>query len=274
MDIQKFNINTIEKGCNICVIGKRATGKTKLVHDILYNIQGFSYGIAFDPCGGSYPMIPNHFKWKEYHTDALRSFNDYSKKYIKNEGFAIFNQCFMEDPNKYNNVRWTVMNGRCVRNTNIFVEQYSNFRLAIRTNMDYIFLFREHNVNNIQKLYEHYGCMISSFEKFRLIFEAVTKNYGCMVIDNRYDGGVYWYKAELHPDFKKYNFPKFTMPKPCKNLEELKKKIGENCPICLEEMANINNMLITKCLHAFHQSCYSGYKDKHKCPYCRSVTGL
>jgi hypothetical protein len=128
-------------------------------------------------------------------------------------------------------------------------------------------------MSNIKRLYEHYGGMISSFQKFVLILDKVTNDYGCMVIQNS-TGNIYWHKAEVHPDFKNYDFLKSIIPKPYNNIVELKKKIGEDCPICLDEMVDINDMSITKCLHAFHRSCYSGYKNKHECPCCRSATGL
>jgi hypothetical protein len=55
--------------------------------------------------------------------------------------------------------------------------------------------------------------------------------------------------------------------------------ITQNCPICLEEMSDIN-VTVTSCNHKFHSSCLMGYVYRNPngryCPCCRKdiVAGM
>ncbi len=55
----------------------------------------------------------------------------------------------------------------------------------IRNNFDYVFLFAEDNISYLKRIYEHYAGFFPDFNSFRLVFEQLTKNFGCMVIKNR-----------------------------------------------------------------------------------------
>jgi len=76
----------------------------------------------------------------------------------------------------------------------------------LRSNFDYIFILGEDFISNQKRIYEHYAGMFPSFELFQKVFNAVTSDFGCMVIDNcskskRIQDKVFWYKAEHAPDF-------------------------------------------------------------------------
>lgn len=51
-------------------------------------------------------------------------------------------------------------------------------------------------------------------------------------------------------------------------------KIGDICPICMDEIWTIRDAFLTECGHGFHVSCMNNYCDKEKpenlsCPMCR-----
>jgi len=76
--IKKFDINKIKKSSNILIIGKRNTGRTTLVKDILYNIsnQKFDYGFVFDPIQSDYvKMILDELIYDGYNSDILKGIN-------------------------------------------------------------------------------------------------------------------------------------------------------------------------------------------------------
>ena len=65
---------------------------------------------------------------------------------------------------------------------------------------NYIFLFREDIVSNQRRLYEHYGHKFPTFDIFQKVFDALTDDYCCMVIDNTiksdiFDDKIFWYKS-------------------------------------------------------------------------------
>ncbi len=58
-------------------------------------------------------------------------------------------------------------------------------------------------------------------------------------------------------------------------------KIGENCPICYDEIIYKKNAFLTDCGHSFHYDCvinydYSNSFNRHgiHCPICRSDMGI
>jgi len=72
---------------------------------------------------------------------------------------------------------------------------------ALRTNIDYVFIFKENIKKNKERLYEHYAGMFPTLQVFEQVLEQVTQDYGCLVIDNRASGSkledqVFWYKAD------------------------------------------------------------------------------
>jgi hypothetical protein len=78
---------------------------------------------------------------------------------------------------------------------------------ALRSNIDYVFIFNEPSIKNRKKIYEDYAGMISSFDVFCNILDACTADHQCLVIKtsgnstNMIDQ-VFWYKASEHDNFQ------------------------------------------------------------------------
>lgn len=71
----------------------------------------------------------------------------------------------------------------------------------LRINFDFVFLFGENYSNIRRKIFEHYAGMFPTYSAFEKVFSKVTKNFGCMVINNREKSDiisdmVYWWRAE------------------------------------------------------------------------------
>lgn len=71
----------------------------------------------------------------------------------------------------------------------------------LRINFDFVFLFGENYSNIRRKIFEHYAGMFPNYNAFEKVFAKVTKNFGCMVINNREKSDVisdvvYWWRAE------------------------------------------------------------------------------
>ena len=84
----------------------------------------------------------------------------------------------------------------------IFTMQYAmGLNPEYRNQFDFVFLLSEDFESSRRKLYEHYGGIFPTFEQFNQIFEQITENYGCMVINNRVKSNVLeekisWYKIQ------------------------------------------------------------------------------
>ena len=77
----------------------------------------------------------------------------------------------------------------------------------LRTNIDYTFILREPYINNRKRIYDNYAGMFPTFESFCQVMDQCTENYECLVINNnaksnKLEDQIFWYKAEMHEDFR------------------------------------------------------------------------
>ena len=111
---------------------------------------------------------------------------------------------WIKDPN----IQELFSNGRHYKITFILILQYAvSIPPDMRGNLDYIYILSENFVNIKKKLYEHYAGMFPSYNLFDQVFTEVTKDYGCLVLDNltknkELTSQAYWYKAREVPNFK------------------------------------------------------------------------
>jgi hypothetical protein len=100
------------------------------------------------------------------------------------------------------------MNGRHVKVFLMITMQYPlGVPPQLRANVDYVFILRENQIKQQQRIYEQYAGMFHSFEAFSTVMNACTENYECLVIDNKVQSNkledqVYWYKAIDHTNFQ------------------------------------------------------------------------
>ena len=68
----------------------------------------------------------------------------------------------------------------------IFIQQFAHgFTQYMYDNFDYVFLFREDHSDSKKRLYNIYGNKFKNYKDFKKTLYDLTKNYSCMVIDNR-----------------------------------------------------------------------------------------
>lgn len=236
LPIKKFNINDMVEHCTIAMIAKRATGKSFLTREIMYQKRNIAASIAIsrtEKLNGFYTdFIPDSYIYSEYSSDILSriyqrqaQMNDDNKQRIK-EGkkpkddsiMLIMDDCmsdkkWLKDPN----IAEMFFNGRHHHLSFILTMQYAvGIPPEMRSNFDYIFLLAEDTINNRKKLYEHYAGMFPTFDIFQQVFSDLTENYGMMVINNRVHSKnitdkVFWYKAKSVPKFQvgNHKFRKF-----------------------------------------------------------------
>jgi hypothetical protein len=224
----KFNQNQKE-GPTIVLIGKRNTGKSFLVRDILYHHRDIPVGTVISGTEEVNPfyskMMPKLFIHYEYSTYFIENvFNRqkaicgrhdmetarFGRSQVDPRTFVILDDC-LHDANTWKRdklIKAIFMNGRHSKIMLMITMQYPlGIGPELRCNIDYVFLLRTAVVNERRKLYEYYAGMFPSFEAFCQIMDSCTDNYECLVIDNsvqsnKLEDMVFWYKADSHPDFK------------------------------------------------------------------------
>jgi hypothetical protein len=232
LELKKFDMKLItfnpdeSKGPVIILIGKRDTGKSFLVRDLLYHHQSIPVGTVISGTEASNSFYKSHvpplFIHHEYSTVIIDNILRRQKVVLKqmkethNGGSNIDPRCFcILDDCLYDNswtrdklMRLLFMNGRHWKIMLIITLQYAlGIPPILRNNIDYVFLLRDPSYANRRRLWENYASMFPTLESFCSVFDQTTQNYECMVINNnaksnRIQDQVFWYKAETRPNFK------------------------------------------------------------------------
>jgi len=226
--LTKFDMSNIEDDKVVVLIGKRETGKSYLVKDLLYHHQDMPAGTVISGTEGANSfyskMMPSCFIHGEYNESIIANYLNRQKKITKAwkqqmdstgdsntdpRGFLILDDCLYDQSwDKSKDVRSLFMNGRHYKSMFIITMQYAlGIPPNLRTNIDYVFLLRENIVRNRKQLYEQYAGMFPSFEVFSQVMDQCTENYECLVIhnnakSNKLQDQVFWYKASPHEDFQ------------------------------------------------------------------------
>tara|TARA_B100001094_G_scaffold213888_1_gene207939 strand:- start:97 stop:900 length:804 start_codon:yes stop_codon:yes gene_type:complete len=212
----------------VLFIGKRETGKSFLVRDLLYYHQNIPIGCIISGTEGAnsfYSKIfPSIFIHNEYRPEIIQNFlkrqklvitqkneeiSNYHRTDIDPRALMILDDCLYDNSwTKDINIRSLFMNGRHYSVMFLLTMQYAlGIPPNLRTNVDYVFILREPFFNNRKRLYEHYAGMFPSFEIFCQVMDQCTEDYECLVINNnaksnRIEDMVFWYKADPHDEFK------------------------------------------------------------------------
>lgn len=216
------------KGPVITLIGRRDTGKSFLVRDLLYYQQDIPIGTVIagtEEGNGFYSkMVPKLFIHNEYNTAIIenilkrqrtvlkqikREMETYKKSTIDSRAFVILDDCLFDSVwTRDKMMRLLFMNGRHWKIMLIITMQYPlGMPPVLRTNIDYVFILREPYIANRKRIYENYAGMFPTFESFSQVMDQCTENYECLVINNNVKSNklqdqVFWYKADGHNDFK------------------------------------------------------------------------
>jgi hypothetical protein len=222
LNLKKFNITSISSDSVVVFIGKRRTGKSFLIKDLIYYHRHIPIGTVISGTESANKFygdfMPSMFVHDEYTpqiiSSALKRQQVIKRKHDKNpnidpNAFVILDDCLYDSSwTKDKNVRCLFMNGR---HFNVLFAIAMQFPLGIppnlRTNIDYVFILRENNINNRRRIYENYASMFPTFEVFCTVMDQCTENHECLVLQinsasNKLEDQVFWYKAKSHDNFR------------------------------------------------------------------------
>jgi len=214
----------------IVIIGKKDTGKSFLVRDILCNTQSaFPIGTVISGTEVANEffqhMVPSKLIHDKYQPEIVMGVikrqlgaktqrNADKNRNGGNSGidpraFLILDDCLYDSSwIKEESTRYVFMNGRHIDLMTIITMQYPlGITPNLRTNVDFIFILRETILGNRRRIYENYAGMFPTFEMFCQFMDQCTENFEGLVIcngvqSNRLEDQVFWYKASDHPPFR------------------------------------------------------------------------
>ena len=234
LELKKFDMKSIQfkpnenKGPVVVLIGKRDTGKSFLVRDLLWYQQDIPIGTVIsgtEEGNGFYgKMVPRLFIHNEYNSAIIenilkrqrtvlkqvkKEMETYKRTSIDPRAFVILDDCLYDNTwSRDKLMRLIFMNGRHWKVMLVITMQYPlGIPPTLRTNIDYVFILRENYIANRKRIYENYAGMFPTFEAFCQVMDQCTENYECLVINNnsksnKLNDQVFYYKADAHNDFR------------------------------------------------------------------------
>ena len=252
LEMKKFDMKNISfkpnenNGPVVVLIGKRDTGKSFLVRDLLYYQQDIPIGTVIsgtEEGNGFYAkMVPKLFVHHEYNSAIIenilkrqrtvlkqikKEMETYKRSNIDPRAFVILDDCLYDNTwSRDKLMRLLFMNGRHWKVMLVITMQYPlGIPPTLRTNIDYVFILRENYIANRKRIYENYAGMFPTFESFCQVMDQCTENYECLVINNNSKSNklhdqVFWYKADNHGDFRLGSKEFWDLSKNLKDDEE------------------------------------------------------
>ena len=234
LNLGKFDMKSISfkpdesKGPVVVLIGRRDTGKSFLVRDLLFYHQNIPVGTVIsgtEEGNGFYgKLVPKLFIHNEYNTAIIENILKrqrqllkqvkkeqelYKRSTIDPRTFVILDDCLYDATwSRDKLMRLLFMNGRHWKVMLVITMQYPlGVPPTLRTNIDYVFILREPYIANRKRIYDNYAGMFPTFEAFCQVMDQCTENYECLVINNnaksnKLQDQVFWYKADPHNDFR------------------------------------------------------------------------
>lgn len=217
--IKKFDASTIKPDAVVLLIGKRGSGKSTLMKDIMFHMKDkLDFGIAMSPTEettdsmGSY--IPRSCIYPSFCSPALDVMLEIQRKMIRRGNFKkvflLMDDCMYDKKVMSGvNIRELFMNGR---HRKIFfmnaVQYMMDMPAALRSQVDYVFALKENIISSREKLWKFFFGMFQTFNDFNKVMNTCTQGYECIVLDNTRRSNdvsdcIFWYSANPNiPSFR------------------------------------------------------------------------
>lgn len=228
LTIKEFDMRWIRPD-SVCVyIAKRNSGKSTLIKDTLYFHQDIPIVTVISESEEVSPFfsnfIPPIFIHHTYSSELMKNIIDRQSRILKTvhennmqktldpRTAVIMDDCLANNVwVKDVNIRRIFMNGRHLKIFYLLTMQYPlGIPPQLRAQIDWVFLLRDNNKKNIERIYEYYAAFFPCYEIFEQVYFKLTEDYGCMVINcnsksSNIEDCVFKYKAKIHENFTMCN---------------------------------------------------------------------
>jgi hypothetical protein len=221
IDSIRPNAESIESnlgGSKISIIGKPGSGKSVLIKHLLYAKKhviptGLVISGSEDSNKFYSGLFPDLFVYEKYKKDVVENFikrQKLAKEHLPNAWSVLVMDDCMDDVKIFNDplLQGLFKNGRHWNMLAVFANQYVfDFKPSIRTNIDGVFIFRDPNKANREKIYKNFASIVPSFDIFCQLMNELTTDHTCIYINNQiqsneWTDAVFYFKADHVPDFR------------------------------------------------------------------------
>lgn len=212
LQIKRFNPEGIKDTATVLLIGKRGTGKSTLMRDIMYHMKDrLNFGLAMSPTEESTAslgtFIPRSCIYNQFSSAALDVMLEIQRKSVKKgkwkKVYLIMDDCMYDKRvMKGVNIRELFMNGRHRKIFHMNAIQYlMDIGPDIRSQVDYVFALKENIISNREKLWKFFFGMFDNYSDFNKVMNTCTSGYDALVLDNTKRSNdvsecVFWYSAD------------------------------------------------------------------------------
>ena len=224
LNLKKFDLDMIEDDAVVVAIGRRRTGKSIVMKDLMYHNKTVPFGnvISATEEANSFfsDFVPSTYIFNEYkhdiilncikrQKDLIKKINSGKYKNIDPRLFIMLDDCMYDDSwTRDKGIRNLFMNGRHYKIFLMITMQYAlGIPPALRTNIDYTIIMKEPYLSNRKKIYENYAGVFPDFNMFCQVMDSLV-DFECLIItnnarSNKLEDQVFWYKANIDiGDFK------------------------------------------------------------------------
>lgn len=210
----------------IVLFGKRNSGKTWLVRDLMRSLQGqVDVGLLFSPTLSTHQLFSHFFPSAFMHSEfderkleaLIQAQKSANRKGKKLRSVIILDDCLYDKKtSSCKSIKELAFNGRHLPATVFITVQYlTSLSPSVRSNADLVFCLKENNMGSRRKLHESFFGCIQHYSSFCSVLDGATKSYSALVYDSVASktstnvlGGIYHYKGTLdhvpklfHPSF-------------------------------------------------------------------------
>lgn len=216
--LRKFDPSTMVDHAVVLVVGKRGSGKSIMLADLLYFQRDIPVGVVMSAteAGNKFysKYVPDLFIHNDFDEDVLENVLRRQKKMIwecapNPNAFIVLDDCVYDAGNlKTPVLREMCLNGRHWKLSLSLSTQYLiSVPVDLRSNVDYVFALGENSLANRERLYRSFFGVVPSFDMFNRIFDIATEGYGALVLNNRsrstkIEDTLFYYEAEPDRQFR------------------------------------------------------------------------
>jgi hypothetical protein len=209
----EFDPNVIPVDAVTIFIAKRGTGKSECCEDILYHMRSkIPTVLVFSPTeqhDGFYKkIIPHSFIYDKLDLDVLERLRERQAQVkltqmTDSQVLCIFDNCFEKKSLWASNIiRSLILNGRHDNIGVMILAQYSlDLPPYLRSNVDFVFAFKDSYQRNRENLFKQYFGVVPSFKDFDPLMNYYTEDLGILVLNNKEKSNelkkcLFWYKPK------------------------------------------------------------------------------
>lgn len=223
LQLEKFPLRYMKRDAIIGLLGRRGSGKTFVLWDIMQKHRDIAEGIVFSGTEDSNDFwkrcIPDSYIFTKYNEEVVQKLIDRQKfrpKTARNDDgapcpppvFLVLDDMIHEKHilAKSPALNYIFLNGRQSKIMCIIAMQESTaFPPSLRLQFDYMFLCYTDSYQEKEKIYERFFGIIRDRLMFYDIVSQTTEDYRCLVLNNKPLTGdlqkrLFWYKVS---DIKK-----------------------------------------------------------------------